>query len=120
MKGIAKFVKDPALRQVLKDATGIGTEATRASIIEGLITRGYLLKQGRRALRASSAAFTLIDAIPEILADPVTSALWEHSLSRIATRQMSLEEFVRQQSAWVSRIVQDYAHTTLPLHGSRR
>ncbi|WP_457848294.1 DNA topoisomerase, partial [Staphylococcus aureus] len=44
MKGIARLVSDPRLKQKLKDTTGIGTEATRAGIIEGLIGRGFLLK----------------------------------------------------------------------------
>lgn len=41
MKGVAKLVTDPRLKQKLKDTTGIGTEATRASIINGLLGRGY-------------------------------------------------------------------------------
>ena len=44
MKGVARFVTDPRLKQKLKDTTGIGTEATRANIISGLITRGYIVK----------------------------------------------------------------------------
>jgi len=63
MKGVAKLVTDPRLKQKLKETTGIGTEATRASIIKGLLERGYLLKKGR-AVRASDAACTLIDAVP--------------------------------------------------------
>lgn len=59
MKTVAKFVTDPRLKQKLRDTTGIGTEATRANIIAGLLGRGYLVKKGR-AVRASDAAFTLI------------------------------------------------------------
>ena len=51
-----------------QDTVGIGTEATRANIIGGLIARGYLVKEGR-AIRASDAAFTLIDAVPAAIAD---------------------------------------------------
>ena len=54
---LAKLVTDPRLKQKLKDTTGIGTEATRANIISGLLARGYLLKKGR-AIRASDAAFS--------------------------------------------------------------
>src|SRR3546814_13349636 len=57
MKSVAKLVSDPRLKQKLKDTVGIGTEATRANIINGLLTRGYLLKKGR-AVRASEAAGT--------------------------------------------------------------
>ncbi len=55
MKTIAKLVKDPRLAQKLKETTGIGTEATRAGTIQGLIDRGSLIKKGR-ALRATEAA----------------------------------------------------------------
>ncbi len=89
MKGVAKLVTDPRLKQKLKDTTGIGTEATRANIISGLLARGYLLKKGR-AIRASDAAFTLIDAVPEAIADPGTTAVWEQALDMIEAGQMTL------------------------------
>ena len=54
MKNVAKLVEDPLLKQKLKDTTGIGTEATRASIIQGLLDRGYLIKNGK-ALAATPA-----------------------------------------------------------------
>src|SRR3546814_15403622 len=81
MKTVAKFVTDPRLKQKLRDTTGIGTEATRANTINGLIGRGYLVKKGR-AVRASDAAFTLIDAVPSAIADPGTTAVWERSEER--------------------------------------
>jgi DNA topoisomerase-3 len=114
MKGIARLVSDPRLKQKLKDTTGIGTEATRAGIIEALIARGFLITQGR-TLRASSAAFTLIDAIPPAIADPGTTALWEQSLDLIAARQLTLEDFLARQSSWVSQLVALYAHATLSI-----
>ncbi|HRL38080.1 MAG TPA: DNA topoisomerase III, partial [Ottowia beijingensis] len=82
MKGVARFVTDPRLKQKLKDTTGIGTEATRANIISGLIARGYIVKKGR-SIRASDAAFTLIDAVPAAIADPGTTAVWEQALDMI-------------------------------------
>ena len=112
MKGVAKLVNDPRLKQILKDTAGIGTEATRANIIQGLIGRGYLLKTGR-AIRASDAAFTLIDAIPAAIADPGTTALWEQALDRIESGHMTLDAFVEQQSAWVTQLVQQHAQDTL-------
>ena len=74
MKGVAARDR-PAPEAEAQDTTGIGTEATRANIISGLLARGYLLKKGR-AIRASDAAFTLIDAVPAAIADPGTTAVW--------------------------------------------
>lgn len=119
MKGIARLVTDSRLKQKLKDTTGIGTEATRAGIIEGLIARGYLIKQGRRAVRASPAAFTLIDVIPKSIADPGTTALWEQSLDLIAARQMTVQEFVSRQSAWVSDLIRQNKHLTLSIEHTK-
>ncbi|QNM96744.1 DNA topoisomerase III [Chitinimonas koreensis] len=114
MKGVAKMVTDPRLKQKLKDTTGIGTEATRASIITGLIGRGYLVKKGR-AIRASDAAFTLIDAVPAAIADPGTTAVWEQALDMIEAGQMTLEMFIARQSAWVAQLVQQYRSATLAI-----
>lgn len=114
MKGVAKLVSDPRLKQILKDTTGIGTEATRASIIQGLVARGYLIKKGR-AVRASDAAFTLIDAIPAAIADPGTTAVWEQALERIEAGDMTLDAFVTRQATWVTQLVQQYAQATLTI-----
>jgi DNA topoisomerase III len=113
MKGIGRLVSDPRLKQKLKETTGIGTEATRAGIIQGLIGRGYLVKQ-RQSLRASPSAFILIDAVPTAVADPATTAMWEQALDLIAERGMSLETFVSKQSAWVAQLVRAYAKASLP------
>ncbi len=112
MKGVAKLVTDPRLKQKLKDTTGIGTEATRAGIITGLLGRGYLLKKGR-SIRASDAAFTLIDAVPAAITDPGTTAIWEQALDMIEGGQMTLDMFVEKQSVWVSQLVEQYRSTTL-------
>lgn len=114
MKGVARFVSDPRLKQKLKDTSGLGTEATRAGIIEGLIRRGYLTQKGQ-ALRASEAAFLLVDAVPEAIADPGTTAIWEQALERIAAGDLSLEAFLEQQSAWVRQLVRSYASAPLRL-----
>ncbi|MCO7639817.1 DNA topoisomerase III [Pseudomonas sp. S 311-6] len=114
MKGVAKLVTDPRLKQKLKDTTGIGTEATRGNIISGLLARGYLLKKGR-AIRASDAAFTLIDAVPAAIADPGTTAVWEQALDMIEAGQMTLDTFIAKQSSWVAQIVQQYRGATLDL-----
>lgn len=114
MKSVAKLVTDPRLKQKLKETTGIGTEATRAGIINGLLGRGYLVKKGR-AVRASEAASTLIDAVPAAIADPGTTAIWEQALDMIETGQMTLDAFVEKQSAWIAQLVQQYRSTTLSI-----
>jgi len=114
MKGVAKLVTDPRLKQKLKDTTGIGTEATRASVISGLLARGYLVKRGR-AIRASDAAFTLIDAVPAAIADPGTTAVWEQALDMIEAGALTLDTFIEKQSAWLVQLVQQYRGAALAM-----
>ncbi|MBA1275387.1 DNA topoisomerase III [Stutzerimonas azotifigens] len=116
MKNVAKLVEDPRLKQKLKDTTGIGTEATRASIIQGLLDRGYLTKQGK-ALAATPAAFSLIDAVPRPIADPGTTAIWEQALDMVQSGEMPLEEFVAKQSAWMGKLVERCAGLRLSITG---
>jgi len=114
MNGVAKLVTDPRLKQKLKDTTGIGTEATRANVIGGLLARGYLVKKGR-AIRASDAAFTLIDTVPPAIADPGTTAVWEQALDMIEAGTLTLDTFIEKQSSWVTQLVQQYRGATLAM-----
>ena len=116
MKNVAKLVEDPLLKQKLKDTTGIGTEATRAGIIQGLLDRGYLVKNGK-ALSATPAAFSLIDAVPRAIADPGTTAIWEQALDMVQSGEMSLETFVAKQSAWLSKLVERCAGLRMVISG---
>lgn len=114
MKGVAKLVTDPRLKQKLRDTVGIGTEATRANIISGLIARGYIVKKGR-AIRASDAAFTLIDAVPTAIADPGTTAVWEQALDMIEAGQLTLDVFIGKQAAWISQLIAQYGSASLSI-----
>lgn len=114
MKQVAKFVKDPRLAQKLKETTGIGTEATRSGIIEGLIQRGFLEKKGR-ALRAGDSGVAIIDAVPPALADPGTTAIWEQALAMIEDGTLTVDGFIEKQSSWIAKLVQQYKGTTLSI-----
>ncbi|WP_339439389.1 DNA topoisomerase III [Pseudomonas sp. EA_15y_Pfl1_P104] len=112
MKNVAKLVNDPRLKQKLRDTTGIGTEATRAGIIKGLIDRGYLLKK-KRALMASAAAHTLIEAVPAAVADPVMTAIWEQALDEIEAGRLTLDAFVAKQAHWITQLIANCGALTL-------
>ncbi|WP_339425759.1 DNA topoisomerase III [Pseudomonas proteolytica] len=114
MKNVAKLVNDPRLKQKLRDTTGIGTEATRAGIIKGLIDRGYLLKK-KRALMASAAAHTLIEAVPAAVADPGMTAIWEQALDEIEAGRLTLDAFVAKQATWIAQLIEHCGALTLAL-----
>lgn len=82
MMNVARYVDDPEVRRTLRESDGLGTEATRAGIIETLLDRGYLVRQ-QNALRATRTGHALIQALPEAASRPERTALWEQRLTAI-------------------------------------
>lgn len=83
MMNIARYVEDSEVRRTLRDTDGLGTEATRANIIETLIERGYLVRDGK-SLRATRLGVALIQSVPSAVGRPERTALWEQRLEAIA------------------------------------
>ncbi|EJX0633917.1 DNA topoisomerase III [Salmonella enterica] len=104
MKNAARFVSDERLKQRLKESAGLGTEATRAGIIETLLKRGYIKKEKRHLVSTDSAA-TLMAMLPDIVKDPGMTALWEQALDEIAAGKLPLAVFLQKQSVWVTTMV---------------
>lgn len=98
MANIHRFVDDTAAKATLRENEGIGTEATRAGILETLKRRKYLTAQGK-ALVSTRLAGQVIDLTPPGLKDPVTTAQWETRLSAIAQGKDTLDGFMRDQEA---------------------
>ncbi|MEO5347672.1 MAG: DNA topoisomerase 3 [Magnetococcus sp. YQC-9] len=107
MKSVGKLVEDPRLRKILKDTSGIGTEATRASIIETLIKRELLAKEGKKSLISMPVGRALVDALPHSVADPATTAVWEQTLDDIANGSGSLGEFLEKSRVWLNRLIEN-------------
>jgi DNA topoisomerase-3 len=93
MSNIHRFVADAAAKAVLKENEGIGTEATRAGILENLKKRRYLEARGK-ALVSTSLAGQIIDLTPLPLKDAVTTAQWESKLEATAQGKCSLDAFM--------------------------
>ncbi len=104
MKNAAKEITDAALKKILKETTGIGTEATRAGIIELLLKRNLLTKQ-KKYLKATEAGTSLIQALPEAVKSPGTTALWEQSLEGIAESSVSSDAFLKSQEDWLRALI---------------
>jgi len=94
MTGIARYVQDPELRKVLKDTDGLGTEATRAGIIELLFTREFLTRSGKQ-IRSTAAGRGLIHSLPEIASTPDMTARWETELEAISQKKASYNAFMQ-------------------------
>ena len=93
MMNIARYVNDPAVKHTLREHDGLGTEATRAGIIETLIERGYLTRQNK-ALRATRLGSGLIASLPQAVSRPERTALWEQRLGAIAEHDHDPQPFL--------------------------
>lgn len=93
MTGIARFVQDKAIRKILRETDGLGTEATRANIIELLFKRQFLERKGRN-IHATTTGRALINALPEKITTPDMTARWESSLNDIVERKGSYAQFM--------------------------
>ncbi|ACA31940.1 DNA topoisomerase III [Histophilus somni] len=97
MTGIARFVQNKELKKILRETDGLGTEATRAGIIELLFKRGFIYKKGRN-IHSTETGRTLIQALPEIATQPDMTAHWEAQLDSISRRQGSYQQFMQTLS----------------------
>ncbi|MDI0495936.1 DNA topoisomerase, partial [Escherichia coli] len=104
MKNAASQVSDPKLKKVLRENAGLGTEATRAGVLEVLFARQYLEKSGKH-IRSTQRGRELTAALPEALTSPGMTALWEQALDDIAQGRMSLDTFMGRQQQWVRHLV---------------
>lgn len=93
MTGIALFVKDIELKKVLRDTDGLGTEATRAGIIELLFRRQFLQRKGK-SIRATHAGRIFIQALPSTVTLPDRTARWESLLTKISANQANYDDLM--------------------------
>ena len=96
MEGAGKLVDDEELRDAMKEK-GLGTPATRASIIETLISAHYLTRQGKELQPTAKAIQTIMllkSAVPE-LTSPELTGEWEFRLREIEHRKLTRDAFMR-------------------------
>ena len=93
MTGISRYVTSKDIRKILKDTDGLGTEATRAGIIELLFRRGFLVRQGKQ-IHDTDAGRGLIKSLPEAATRPDMTAHWEATLNAISQREASYQDFM--------------------------
>ncbi|MBN2692891.1 MAG: DNA topoisomerase III, partial [Burkholderiaceae bacterium] len=100
MTGVHKLVTDPKLKARLKETSGLGTEATRASMIEVLITRVYAERR-KKEIHPTDRGVQLIDMLRKVapdLADPGYTALQEDALADIAAGRAPFAGFMDSQA----------------------
>ena len=96
MKEIYKYLKNPELKKTMKDCSGIGTEATRAAIIDKLIQSNFL-KTEKKYLVPLEKAYRLVEILTEEMTYPDATAIWENKLDLISRKELSVQEFMEYQ-----------------------
>ena len=104
MTRIHQIVEDPELKKRLKETAGIGTEATRAGIIETLKKRRFIVEKGKKLVDTPTGR-ALIQALPEPVKSPGLTGLFEQLLKGVEEGTVSPDRFLEQQIAFVRRYV---------------
>ena len=119
MEGAGKLIDDEELRDAMA-GKGLGTPATRAATIEGLLNEKYLIREGRELIPTAKASqlMTLLRGldVTELTAPELTGE-WEYKLSQMERGKISREEFMREIAQMTQIIVKrakDYNNDTIP------
>lgn len=119
MEGAGRLVTDEDLRAAMA-GKGLGTSATRASIIEGLIDEDYIVRDGKE-LHATPKAFMLMELLNGLgvreLTKPELTGNWEYQLFQMQGGKKSRDEFMGEIAEMTRQIVdraRRYEHDTIP------
>lgn len=113
MKEIHKYVHDKELAASLKECSGIGTEATRAGMIDELEKRGFIKKAGKNFVPTEIAS-SMCHILPESLIYPDLTARWEDALDKIGKKEMSLADFGAQQKRFLDELLAGAKEAKIP------
>ncbi len=119
MEGAGKLIDDEELRDAMKEK-GLGTPATRAATIEGLINEKYMLRDGRELVPTAKAfqLMTLLRGLAiEDLTKPELTGQWEYQLAEMEHGRLSRDQFMGEIAKMAERIVKkakEYDRDTIP------
>lgn len=105
METAGKHIENEKLREEMK-SVGLGTPATRAGIIEKLISVGYI-KRNRKSLVPTQNGVQLIEIVHEKLKKPDLTGEWESTLGKIAKKEESSRDFIVNIKKYVYEIIQE-------------
>jgi DNA topoisomerase-3 len=119
MEGAGKLIDDDELREAMAEK-GLGTPATRAQVIEGLIIEKYIYRDGRELVPTAKAfqLMTLLRGLDiEDLTKPELTGNWEYQLAEMEHGRLKRDAFMAEIAAMAQRIVRkakEYDRDTIP------
>lgn len=111
MENASRQIEDKTLKTILKDTGGLGTPATRAAIIEKLISVGYIERK-KKTLHATEQGIKFIELLPAEIKSPELTASWEVRLDNIRTGKEQPDTFMANIGQYVADLVKAHAVTT--------
>ena len=116
MENCAKYIENSDLKKVLKQTNGLGTAATRASIIETLKNRKYIEVKGKK-LYPTPKGIALIKLVDTRIKSPEMTAVWENKLNAIHEKQITWQSFIADVESYIKDLVpiftKDSPHTQI-------
>lgn len=106
MEHPANEISDKALRDALNEASGLGTPATRADIIEKLFSNGSIVRNGRE-IRPTPKGEQLIELVPSELRSAELTAKWEQQLQNIGRGKADMYKFIGEMKKFASMLVSE-------------
>ncbi|MFB9133659.1 DNA topoisomerase III [Vibrio olivae] len=113
MTGIARFVENKELKKILRETDGLGTEATRAGILDILFKRQLLTRQGK-SIVSSAAGRGLIHALPNESTYPDMTAHWEHQLQGMAEKNQAYQPFMQALQQQIDQLITQVKSSPVP------
>jgi DNA topoisomerase-3 len=119
MEGAGKLIDDDELREAMQEK-GLGTPATRAAIIEGLLNEKYMLREGRELIPTAKAfqLMTLLRGLDiDDLTKPELTGNWEYQLAEMEHGRLKRDQFMAEIAKMAERIVRkakEYDRDTIP------
>lgn len=119
MESAGKEVEDEQQREAMKDC-GIGTPATRASIIETLFSREYIVREKKNLVPTNKGLTVYLAVKDKKIADVAMTGQWEQALNKIASGNMDAVTFHKAIEVYASQITSELMNMTFEKQDNRQ
>lgn len=110
MENVARLIEDDELKEVMKEAKGIGTPATRGSIVDKLVEKN-MIERKKKSFYATDYGISLIEGIGDLdIASPLLTAHWESKLTEMEKANYNPVDFDKEMRSYIAETVEKIKH----------